>query len=86
MPEQGTQAPSPAPDLIPAETQKINSGTHIEVGTANGGTSPPWAQREVGSQIGSHLHQRGSLSVISDLKSISGASTTAASVTVTRDE
>jgi len=36
MPEQGTQAPSPAPDLIPAEHQPR---TYIEIGTTNGGTS-----------------------------------------------
>ncbi len=38
MPEQGTQAPSPAPDLIPAET-KNQPRTHSGIGTANGGTS-----------------------------------------------
>ena len=38
LPEQGTQTPSPAPDLIPAET-KNQSRTHIGIGTANGGTS-----------------------------------------------
>ena len=36
--EQGTQTPSPAPDLIPAETKK-QPRTHIRIGTANGGTS-----------------------------------------------
>jgi len=36
--EQGTQTPSPAPDLIPAET-KNQPRTHIGIGTANGGTS-----------------------------------------------
>ena len=36
--EQGIQAPSPAPDLIPAEHQ---SGTYIGIGTTNGGTSGP---------------------------------------------
>jgi hypothetical protein len=36
MPEQGTQTPSPAPDLIPAERQPR---TYIGIGTANGGTS-----------------------------------------------
>ena len=36
--EQGTQTPSPAPDLIPAETQN-QPRTHIRIGTANGGTS-----------------------------------------------
>jgi hypothetical protein len=36
--EQGTQTPSPAPDLIPAET-KHQPRTHIGIGTANGGTS-----------------------------------------------
>ena len=38
LPEQGTQTPSPAPDLIPAET-KNQPRTHIGIGTANGGTS-----------------------------------------------
>jgi hypothetical protein len=36
--EQGTQTPSPAPDLIPAETEH-QPRTHIGIGTANGGTS-----------------------------------------------
>jgi hypothetical protein len=35
MPEQGTQTPSPAPDLIPAETEK-QPRTHTEIGTVNG--------------------------------------------------
>src|SRR5207244_8440623 len=39
LPEQGTQTPSPAPDLIPAEP-KNQPRTHIAIGTANGGTSP----------------------------------------------
>jgi hypothetical protein len=39
MLEQGTQTPSPAPDLIPAET-KNQARTNIRIGTANGGTSP----------------------------------------------
>jgi hypothetical protein len=38
LPEQGTQTPSPAPDLIPAET-KNQPRTYIRIGTANGGTS-----------------------------------------------
>ena len=38
LPEQGTQTPSPAPDLIPAEP-KNQPRTHIAIGTANGGTS-----------------------------------------------
>jgi hypothetical protein len=38
--EQGTQTPSPAPDLIPAETEN-QPRTHIGIGTANGGTSLP---------------------------------------------
>ena len=38
LPEQGTQTPSPAPDLIPAKT-KNQSRTHSAIGTANGGTS-----------------------------------------------
>src|SRR5438270_1127863 len=36
--EQGTQTPSPAPDLIPAVT-KHQPRTYIGIGTANGGTS-----------------------------------------------
>jgi len=36
MLEQGIQAPSPAPDLIPAER---STRTYIEIGTTNGGTS-----------------------------------------------
>ena len=36
LPEQGTQTPSPAPDLIPAEHQLR---TYIGIGAANGGTS-----------------------------------------------
>jgi hypothetical protein len=38
LPEQGTQTPSPAPDLIPAETEN-QPRTHVRIGTANGGTS-----------------------------------------------
>ena len=38
LPEQGTQTPSPAPDLIPAEP-KNQPRTHIAIGPANGGTS-----------------------------------------------
>ena len=38
LPEQGTQTPSPAPDLIPAET-KNQPRTYTGIGTANGGTS-----------------------------------------------
>jgi hypothetical protein len=38
LPEQGTQTPSPAPDLIPAEPNN-QPRTHIPIGTANGGTS-----------------------------------------------
>jgi len=40
LPEQGTQTPSPAPDLIPAET-KNQPRTYIRIGTANGVTSIP---------------------------------------------
>ena len=40
LPEQGTQTPSPAPDLIPAEP-KNQPRTYIAIGTANGGTSTP---------------------------------------------
>ena len=39
--EQGTQTPSPAPDLIPAEG-KNQPRTHIGIGTVNGGTSMAW--------------------------------------------
>jgi hypothetical protein len=41
MLEQGIQAPSPAPDLIPAEHQLLR--TYIATGTVDGGTSlsPP---------------------------------------------
>src|SRR6266536_671706 len=38
LPEQGTQTPSPAPDLIPAEP-KDQPRTRMAIGTANGGTS-----------------------------------------------
>jgi len=38
MLEQGTQTPSPAPDLIPAKT-KTRPRTYITIGTANGGMS-----------------------------------------------
>jgi len=48
LPEQGTQTPSPAPDLIPAET-KNQPRTHIGIGTANGGTSakPIWREGRI---------------------------------------
>src|SRR5215469_15539233 len=36
--KQGTQSPSPAPRLIPAETEN-QPRTNIKTGTANGGTS-----------------------------------------------
>jgi hypothetical protein len=48
LPEQGTQAPSPAPDLIPAETENqprtyrprtYRPRTYREIGTVNRGTS-----------------------------------------------
>jgi hypothetical protein len=39
LPEQGTQAPSPAPDLIPAKTEN-QLRTYPEIGPLNGGTSP----------------------------------------------
>jgi len=38
LPEQRTQTPSPAPDLIPAEIEN-QPRTRIAIGTANGGTS-----------------------------------------------
>jgi putative transposase len=40
LPEQGTQTPSPAPDLIAAKANN-QPRTHIGIGTANGGTSLP---------------------------------------------
>jgi hypothetical protein len=46
LPEQGTQTPSPAPDLIPAEP-KNQPRTHIAIGTANGGTSNPAERRQL---------------------------------------
>jgi len=55
LPEQGTQTPSPAPDLIPAKT--VNQPrTYTEIGTVNGGTlpelnsyPPPWLALVFGS-------------------------------------
>jgi hypothetical protein len=38
LPEQGTQTPSPAPDLIPAKTEN-QPRTYKKVGTVTGGTS-----------------------------------------------
>jgi hypothetical protein len=40
LPEQGTQTPSPAPALIPAEP-KHQLRTYIGIGPANGDTSAP---------------------------------------------
>ena len=37
MLEQGTQTPSPSPDLIPAENHKLLPRTYMETGTSNGG-------------------------------------------------
>jgi len=52
LPEQGTQTPSPAPDLIPAEP-KNQPRTHIAIGPANGGTShPPFEHRERWGSLG----------------------------------
>jgi len=48
LPEQGTQAPSPAPDLIPAETQN-QPRTYREIGTVNRGTSPQRPRLEIAS-------------------------------------
>ncbi len=70
--EQGTQTPSPAPDLIPAET-KNQPRTHIGIGTVNGGTSLSGDQQEqikrlqeqmqaddaVASQAKSDAHKQG---------------------------
>ena len=44
--EQGTQTPSPAPDLIPAEG-KNQPRTHIGIGTVNGGTSETLTPEEI---------------------------------------
>jgi hypothetical protein len=55
--EQGTQTPSPAPDLIPAET-KNQPRTHIGIGTANGGTSQRPLPISVGSTINRHTSQQ----------------------------
>jgi len=44
LPEQGTQTPSPAPDLIPAKTEN-QPRTYTAIGTANGGTSSSPALR-----------------------------------------
>ena len=44
LPEQGTQTPSPAPDLIPAEP-KDQPRTRMAIGTANGGTSEAHRER-----------------------------------------
>ena len=44
--EQGTQTPSPAPDLIPAET-KNQPRTPIGIGTVNWGTSVGWDLSEI---------------------------------------
>jgi hypothetical protein len=38
VPEQGTQTPSPSPDLIPAEAEN-QPRTHITIGTAKRGPS-----------------------------------------------
>jgi hypothetical protein len=46
--EQGTQTPSPAPDLIPAQTEN-QPRTHIGIGTANGGTSQGITENEDGT-------------------------------------
>jgi len=51
LPEQGTQTPSPAPDLIPAETEN-QPRTNIETGTANGGTSASLTAPDVPSTGG----------------------------------
>jgi hypothetical protein len=49
--EQGTQTPSPAPDLIPAQT-KNQPRTHTGIGTANGGTSLDRAEAEAARRSG----------------------------------
>jgi len=36
MPEQGTQAPSPAPDLIPAKTEKSTENLHRDWNSERG--------------------------------------------------
>ncbi len=54
LPEQGTQTPSPAPDLIPAEP-KHQLRTYIGIGPANGGTSGEHSTRRSGSVWGHKL-------------------------------
>ena len=45
LPEQGTQAPSPAPDLIPARTEN-QPRTYTAIGTVSGGTSHCYAKHQ----------------------------------------
>src|ERR1017187_2804200 len=55
--EQGTQTPSPAPDLIPAQTEN-QPRTHIGIGTANGGTSlGPHAERALQKETRTNIGQ-----------------------------
>ena len=65
--EQGTQTPSPAPDLIPADA-KQQLRTNIEIGTANGGTSGGWGSillRELtGSSENRALSAQGSCQLV----------------------
>ena len=54
LPEQGTQTPSPAPDLIPAEPNN-QPRTRIAIGTANGGTSVAPIKRRLPRLLQSRL-------------------------------
>src|ERR1022692_575858 len=68
--EQGTQTPSPAPDLIPAQTEN-QPRTHIGIGTANGGTSSrhskSWLNNNNAVEIKSHTKQHAGRSLPPDL-------------------
>ncbi len=56
LPEQGTQTPSPAPDLIPAQIEN-QLRTHIGFGIANGGTSGPLRPRVLALLVSFHRCQ-----------------------------
>jgi len=67
LPEQGTQAPSPAPDLIPARTEN-QPRTYTAIGTVNGGTSLGILLGQIrGSiaQVGARLFQKQGLGIFS---------------------
>ena len=55
--KQGTQAPSPAPRLIPAETEH-QLRTNIAIGTANGGTSAASVALRREQMVGSYKRKR----------------------------